>query len=52
MADTEVILELSNISFAYQQENPILDDLTFRLRRGEKVGLVGDNGSGKTTFFI
>jgi cobalt/nickel transport system ATP-binding protein len=51
MSDAEVILEVSNISFAYQQDNPILDDFTFHLHRGEKVGLVGDNGSGKTTFF-
>ncbi len=51
MAGNDVILELSNICFAYQQEKPVLDDLSFCLRRGEKVGLVGDNGSGKTTFF-
>lgn len=29
----------------------VLDQLDFQLRSGEKVGLVGYNGSGKTTFF-
>lgn len=49
MADIDLILELSNISFAYRQEVSVLNDLNLSLRRGEKIGLVGENGSGKTT---
>ncbi len=29
--------------------NPLFDDLNFDVRRGEKVALIGDNGTGKTT---
>ena len=28
----------------------LLDDVDFELKRGEKVGLLGRNGAGKTTF--
>ena len=29
----------------------LFEDVSFHLRPGEKVGLVGENGTGKTTFF-
>ncbi len=29
--------------------NPLFDDLDFKIRRGEKVALIGDNGTGKST---
>ena len=43
----EVIFE--NVSFAYRADDPILQDLTFRISPGEHVALVGPTGSGKTT---
>jgi ABC-type Mn2+/Zn2+ transport system ATPase subunit len=30
---------------------PVLEDLTFALRRGERIGVLGPNGGGKTTLF-
>lgn len=51
MAQDNLILNLENISFSYPKHGLVLDQLDFRLRSGEKVGLVGYNGSGKTTFF-
>jgi ATP-binding cassette subfamily B protein len=43
----EVIFE--NVSFAYRADDPILQDLSFRIAPGEHVALVGPTGSGKTT---
>ncbi|MGE5424680.1 MAG: ABC-F family ATP-binding cassette domain-containing protein [Syntrophothermus sp.] len=43
------ILEIKDISFSFG-ENRIVDHFSYVFRRREKVGLVGVNGSGKTTF--
>jgi ATP-binding cassette subfamily B protein len=43
----EVVFE--NVSFAYRPDDPILEDLSFRLAPGEHVAIVGPTGSGKTT---
>jgi ATP-binding cassette subfamily B protein len=43
----EVVFE--NVSFAYRADDPILDNLSFRIAPGEHVALVGPTGSGKTT---
>lgn len=51
MENNNLIINLKEISFSYTGDNLILDHLSFRLRRGERIGLVGPNGAGKTTFF-
>ena len=38
-----------NVWFAYDQENWILKDISFEIRHGEKIAIVGATGSGKTT---
>lgn len=51
MADTPVI-ELRGVSKTYytgEVATPVLFDLSFRVRRGEFVAIVGGSGSGKTT---
>ena len=42
---------LEQVSFSYQKDRPILNNLSFHLHDNERVGLVGPNGGGKTTFF-
>lgn len=45
-------LSFSHVTFRYpSSEIPVLKDLTFTLRRGETLGVVGKTGSGKTTIF-
>ena len=45
------IIELRNISYAYPHHStPILQDLNFSMPE-KHVGIIGSNGSGKTTFF-
>ncbi len=44
------LLSFTNVRFAYHDAPPVLADASLVLRPGEKVGLVGDMGSGKTTF--
>jgi len=51
MESNSLIINLKGISFAYPGDKLVLDQLSFQLRRGERIGLAGPNGSGKTTFF-
>ena len=43
------MLEVVDLSFHYQSQVPVLTNLTFSVSDGEIVGLLGKNGSGKTT---
>ncbi|MDR1328201.1 MAG: ABC transporter ATP-binding protein/permease [Oscillospiraceae bacterium] len=44
-------IEFSGVSFTYPNtEREVLHDLNVRIREGEKVAIVGENGSGKSTF--
>ena len=45
---SEVGIEFKNVSFSYGEEN-VLDNISFKVERGEQVALVGMSGSGKTT---
>jgi len=43
----EIVFE--NVTFAYLDGVPVLHDVSFRIRAGERVGVVGWTGSGKST---
>ena len=43
-------IEFKNVSFSYPgSDNEVLKDVSFTLRPGERIGIVGTNGAGKTT---
>ncbi|QAA22507.1 ABC transporter ATP-binding protein [Sporolactobacillus terrae] len=42
-------LLFDHVTFAYQEGLPVLHDLTFRVNRGETLGIIGPVASGKTT---
>lgn len=47
--DSDYHIEFNNVSFSYNKNLKNIDDLSFKLKRGEKLGIIGSTGSGKTT---
>jgi len=45
------LINLDGISFGYPNGNQVLKGLSLRLEEGDKIGLLGENGTGKTTLF-
>ena len=45
----ECVIELKNVSFAYDENKTILEDISLKIYKGEYVSLIGHNGSGKST---
>lgn len=45
------ILTVENVNHDFGGGRKILEEASFRLLKGEHVGLVGANGEGKSTFF-
>jgi len=49
LLDPNVCVSFEDVSFSYKPNVPVLSDVSFSVRRGEKVALVGATGAGKTT---
>ena len=47
--ETEELLKLERISFAYQENHPILKDISLTIPKGQRLAIVGKNGAGKST---
>lgn len=47
--ETEELLKLEQISFAYQENHPILKDISLTIPKGQRLAIVGKNGAGKST---
>jgi ATP-binding cassette subfamily B protein len=45
----EMHLTLEHVGFSYRPGEPVLHDLSFEVRRGQRIAIVGATGSGKTT---
>ncbi len=42
-------IELKNVAFSYNDDAPVLSDVSLKVNPGEKIAIVGTNGAGKTT---
>ena len=42
-------VEFKNVEFSYNNENVVLNKFNLKINKGEKVGVVGGSGNGKTT---
>lgn len=49
IAKSKFIIEADNVSFSYKNTK-IIDNFSFRVKKGEKIGIIGANASGKSTF--
>ena len=43
-------LKVEHLSFEYQKDCPLFEDVSFQMLRGERYLIVGENGVGKSTF--
>ncbi len=46
----DTLISMNGIYFAYEKKNLILNNIDFKLNKGEFVSLIGGNGAGKSTF--
>jgi len=51
MDSNNLIINIKDTTFSYSENKFVLDNLSFQLHSGERIGMVGPNGSGKTTIF-
>ena len=42
-------ISFENVSFGYDEDELIIKDLSFKVKKGEKIAIVGETGAGKTT---
>ena len=47
-----MMIEVKNLSYSYPDGTPALDGVTFSVRSGESVAVVGENGAGKSTLLL
>lgn len=47
----EIVVQFDHVNFGYQKENPVLQNLSFQINKGENVAFVGESGGGKSTIF-
>jgi len=46
---TKVLLDIKDLSFGYTSDNILFKDISFTLKKGEVLGIIGKNGKGKST---
>lgn len=47
----EVVVRFEEVSYGYGHNHPIVDEVSFSVKKGSKVTLMGQNGAGKSTLF-
>jgi ATP-binding cassette, subfamily B, bacterial len=49
LATTQGAIQFCEVGFSYDHDQPVLQDVTFEIRPGTRVGICGPTGAGKTT---
>ena len=49
IAEVKESITFENVSFGYVPNEKIINDLSFSVKKGEKIAIVGETGAGKTT---
>ncbi len=47
----ETIIKFDEVSYSHVKNRPILEEVSFSIRKGAKITLMGQNGAGKSTIF-
>ena len=50
-ADSDVLVDFNNVTFSYDEDKNIVENLSFSVKEGEQVTLSGRTGAGKSTIF-
>ena len=46
---SDIPIEIKNLTYKYSEDIIAIDDLSLRIKKGENIALIGENGSGKST---
>lgn len=49
LTDVTGVIDYQHVTFAYQADEPVLEDINFHIEAGKNIALVGPSGGGKTT---
>ncbi|MGO4528245.1 ABC transporter ATP-binding protein [Paenibacillus sp. 2TAF8] len=49
LPDGPLGLEFDQVHFSYNEDKPVLQDITFEVKPGERLGIIGRTGSGKSS---
>ena len=49
--DSDVLVDFNNVTFAYDDDKNVVENLNFSVKEGEQVTLSGRTGAGKSTIF-
>ena len=50
--DQDIAIATQNLTFQYPNCYPVLTNISLSIRKGQRVGIIGHNGCGKTTLFM
>ncbi|MFK8182841.1 MAG: energy-coupling factor ABC transporter ATP-binding protein [Phormidesmis sp.] len=52
VAQMQIAIATHHLTFQYPNLDPVLSDISLTIQKGQRVGIIGHNGCGKTTLFM